>query len=133
MAQILDFKIQSRDFSHPAFPRRLPSLQATRVWTDRRVTVYVLALALILIAFAELARAGGPQYVAGTSYFDAGLAGQPITWANGAVRYSTDQGRRVPFSPARTRTPLWRMHFLAGPPSPRPQSPPRAPDNWTKM
>jgi IPT/TIG domain-containing protein len=85
--------MQSRDFFPPALPRQLPPLQATRVWTDRSVTVYVLALALLLIAFAELARAGGPHYIAGTSYFETGRAGQPITWANGTVRYYTDQGR----------------------------------------
>lgn len=33
--------------------------------------------ALFLILMVEFARAGGPEYVAGISYFNAGLAGQP--------------------------------------------------------
>src|SRR4051812_4591687 len=36
--------------------------------------------------------AGGPLNVAGVSGFDSGLAGTPITWANGQVSYYTDQG-----------------------------------------
>ena len=133
MTQILDFKSQSRDFSPPAFPRRLPSLQATRVWTDPRVTVYVLALALVLIALAELARAGGPQYVAGTSYFDAGLAGQPITWTNGAVRYYTDQGRLSSILAGPDADAFVADAFSRWTATPRLQSPPRAQDNWTRM
>lgn len=38
------------------------------------------AVILLLIALVEFARAGGPEYVAGVSYFNTGLAGQPITW-----------------------------------------------------
>jgi hypothetical protein len=60
---------------------------------DRQIAFYVLALALILLfLLVRLARAGGPQYVVGVSYFDAGLSGQPITWAGGMVNYYTDQG-----------------------------------------
>ena len=67
--------------------------QAARCWWQRPVIVYSIAIALmVLIALAELARAGGPEYVAGVSYFNAGLAGQPITWAGGTINYYTDQG-----------------------------------------
>ena len=66
-------------------------------WRDRRIAIYVAAVALVLlIVLVELARAGGPQYVAGVSYFNAGLAGQPITWAGGTITYYTDQGDLSP-------------------------------------
>src|ERR1700758_3533186 len=66
-------------------------------WRDRRIAIYAAALALVLlIVLVELARAGGPKYVAGSSYFNAGLAGQPVTWAGGVVRYYTDQGDLSP-------------------------------------
>jgi hypothetical protein len=47
---------------------------------------------LLLLAFAPIARAGGPRYIAGISYFNQGTAGTPLTWALGAVTYYTDQG-----------------------------------------
>ncbi len=31
--------------------------------------------------FPQLAFAGGPKFVAGTSYFDPGVVGQPVHWA----------------------------------------------------
>src|SRR5579864_2844860 len=66
-------------------------------WRDRRIAIYAAALALVLlIVLVELARAGGPQYVAGVSYFNAGLAGQPITWAGGTITYYSDLGRSKP-------------------------------------
>jgi hypothetical protein len=40
----------------------------------------------------QLARAGGPRYIAGISYFNPGTAGTPLTWAQGVVNYYTDQG-----------------------------------------
>ncbi|MGC9158326.1 MAG: IPT/TIG domain-containing protein [Terracidiphilus sp.] len=36
--------------------------------------------------------AGGPAYVAGTSYFNAGVEGEPVHWANGQLNYYVDQG-----------------------------------------
>ena len=66
-------------------------------WSERRIAICVAALALILlIVLVELARAGGPLYVSGTSYFNTGLAGQPITWSGGTVTYYTDQGDLSP-------------------------------------
>jgi hypothetical protein len=38
------------------------------------------------------ALAGGPKYVAGVSYFNPAVVGQPIHWANGQVNYYVDQG-----------------------------------------
>lgn len=56
------------------------------------------ALAIVLF-FAMLARAGGPAYVAGSSYFNSGTMGQPITWSLGEVNYYTDQGDLSPILP----------------------------------
>ena len=38
------------------------------------------------------ARAGGPKYIAGTSYFNSSVLGQPLHWAGGKVSYYVDQG-----------------------------------------
>jgi hypothetical protein len=58
-----------------------------------RIAIFVLVCSLLLLVLlVEFARAGGPQYVAGVSYFDSGLAGQQLTWPGGSVHYYTDQG-----------------------------------------
>jgi hypothetical protein len=52
-----------------------------------------LAAALaVVVFFAILARAGGPKYVAGSSYFNSSSMGQPLAWSQGQVNYYTDQG-----------------------------------------
>lgn len=38
------------------------------------------------------ALAGGPKYVAGTSFFNPAVLGQPVRWAGGQVNYYVDQG-----------------------------------------
>ena len=35
---------------------------------------------------------GGPKYIAGVSYFNPGVLGQPVIWANAQINYSVDQG-----------------------------------------
>jgi hypothetical protein len=45
-----------------------------------------------LILASATAFAGGPKYVAGTSYFNPGVAGRPVHWAGGQVNYFVDQG-----------------------------------------
>ena len=52
----------------------------------------VLALALMC---GPAAHAGGPLYVAGSG-LNSGLAGTPLTWSNGQISYSTDQGDLSP-------------------------------------
>ena len=47
---------------------------------------------LLLIMLVPAARAGGPRYVAGSTYFDSSVKGTPLTWAAGNVTYYTDQG-----------------------------------------
>ena len=62
-----------------------------------RAFIFRLAMALAVIFFFALAaRAGGPEYVAGSSYFNPGMMGQPLIWPQGAVNYYTDQGDLSP-------------------------------------
>jgi hypothetical protein len=62
-----------------------------------RSLVSRLAIALaITFFFTLLSRAGGPKYIAGTSYFSSTVTGQPLTWAQGQITYYTDQGDLSP-------------------------------------
>src|SRR5579872_7087403 len=53
---------------------------------------FVFTVTMTLFFFTQFARAGGPRYIAGVSYFNQGTVGTPLTWAQGAVSYYTDQG-----------------------------------------
>lgn len=55
-----------------------------------------IAVALMLVLVVTFAKAGGPKYIVGTSFFTSGTPGQPVTWANGTVTYYTDQGNLSP-------------------------------------
>ena len=55
---------------------------------------------LIVLLLARVCFAGGPLRVAGVSGFQTGLAGTPITWADGQVVYYTDQGGLSPILPS---------------------------------
>jgi len=57
---------------------------------QRAARVPCIACAFLMLALA--ARAGGPKYVAGASYFDPAALGQPVHWAGGQVDYYVDQG-----------------------------------------
>ncbi len=50
-----------------------------------------LPLALLLLVPAS-GSAGGPKYIAGISFFNPAVTGEPIHWAGGQVNYSVDQG-----------------------------------------
>ena len=74
-----------------------PPAPATR---QARGLLVRLALTLaIIFLFAVLSRAGGPAHIAGTSYFDSNMAGQPLTWPQGTITYFTDQGDLSPILP----------------------------------
>ena len=60
--------------------------------TLRARTVSVFAIILALWFFVPAALAGGPKYVAGTSYFNPSVLGQPLHWSGGRVSYYVDQG-----------------------------------------
>ncbi len=55
-----------------------------------------LSLIAAYIVTARLASAGGPAFVAGSSYFDPTTKGTPVVWAQGGVNYYTDQGSLSP-------------------------------------
>ena len=54
----------------------------------RRIAAWLLASLLVPAS----AVAGGPKHVAGVSYFNPGVVGQPLHWANGQLNYYVDQG-----------------------------------------
>lgn len=67
--------------------------QGTSSMASARSFLVRLALsAAAILIFALLARAGGPKNVAGTSYFDTAVVGQPLVWPQGIITYYTDQG-----------------------------------------
>lgn len=47
---------------------------------------------LLSVLLPMAAWAGGPKFVAGTSYFNPSAKGQPVHWLNGQVNYYLDQG-----------------------------------------
>jgi len=50
-------------------------------------------LAFLLVLAAPVVRAGGPKFIAGSTFFNPGVQGQPVHWANGQLNYYVDQGR----------------------------------------
>jgi len=81
-------------------------------WSERDVTLgkkimsgisallhLPLFLAMVAILPFNAWAAGGPEYVAGSSYFNSSSMGQPITWPLGQVNYYTDQGDLSPILP----------------------------------
>jgi IPT/TIG domain len=47
---------------------------------------------MLVVVSAGAALAGGPKYVAGVSYFNPAVLGQPVVWPGGRVPYYVDQG-----------------------------------------
>jgi len=52
---------------------------------------YRFSIWLLVFALAQLAFAGGPRWVAGSSYFNSSVKGQPVHWKNGTISYYVDQ------------------------------------------
>src|SRR5437879_2064584 len=63
---------------------------------------FLAILTLAPVVFVSQLRGGGALYVAGVSGFDPNAEGKPITWANGAIVYFTDQGDAGPMLPQLT-------------------------------
>jgi len=64
------------------------------------LSLFRLAKALaILFFFVGVSCAGEPRFIAGSSYFNSSIMGQPITWSLGQVNYYTDQGDLSPILP----------------------------------
>ncbi len=77
-------------------------MKISLAWTTRTLLLR-LALALaIVLCFALLSRAAGPEYVAGTTFFTSAVPGQPLVWAGGDILYYTDQGDLSPILPNAT-------------------------------
>ena len=90
-------RTQSALAAQPAIPSQpaLPPL-VRRFWPALYAAIVLI---LVLLFLVELARAGGPHYVAGASYFDPAVKGALVTWAQGSVVYYTDQGNLSPLLP----------------------------------
>jgi len=67
--------------------------------TARSFLLRLACAAGIILAFALFSRGGGTRNVAGSSYFDPTVMGQPLTWPAGAITYYTDQGNLSPIQP----------------------------------
>ena len=67
-------------------------------FTDH-VLFRVAGVVVVVLSFAAIAIAGGPQYVAGSRFFNSSAMGQPLTWSQGQVNYYTDQGDLSPILP----------------------------------
>jgi len=61
--------------------------------TSRKLPFLVVILSLTLSSFA-----GAPRWVAGSSYFDASVKGQPVHWKNGVISYYLDQNGLTPLA-----------------------------------
>ena len=57
-----------------------------------RITSIFAVLFSALLSLAPSAFAGGPKYVAGATYFDPSVLGQPIHWSGSQIHYYLDQG-----------------------------------------
>ena len=75
------------------------TMKTNAAFALRSFLLRVAAAVAIITLLVLTSRAGGPKYIAGTSYFNSGTAGQPITWAQGQVTYYTDQGDLSPILP----------------------------------
>ena len=69
-------------------------------WTGFRSRPFPFAVSALFFALiaSSAAFAGGPRYVAGVSYFNPAVKGQPLHWANGQLSYFVDQGPLGPLA-----------------------------------
>lgn len=74
--------------------------------------IQVFVVAAIVLCFAGIIYAGGPKYVAGSSYFNSSTMGQPLIWQQGKVNYYTDQGDLSPILPNAAANALVASAFL---------------------
>ena len=82
-------------------PQSVPLLESVFSRLRLRAGVVVVGCQLLLLGFVILslsagAEAGGPRYIAGTSFFQSGIAGTPVRWFGGQIQYYTDLGDLSP-------------------------------------
>ena len=70
------------------------------------------AVVAVVMSFAAIAIAGGPEHIAGSSFFNSSAMGQPLTWTQGQVNYYTDQGDLSPILPNSTANAFVANAFL---------------------
>ena len=58
----------------------------------RRPAILIGQIFILLLLGCPALFAGGPKYVAGVSYFNPAVVGQPVIWEGGKVTYRVDQG-----------------------------------------
>jgi hypothetical protein len=68
------------------------TIKTNLAFTARLFLLRLAFCAVIVLVAVLFARAGNPRNVAGTSYFDPGVTGQPLVWPQGVINYYTDQG-----------------------------------------
>jgi len=61
-----------------------------------KTVLFVLVLAILCLIAGSPAYAGGPRWVAGSSYFTPSAMGKPVVWSKGLVPYFMDQGNLSP-------------------------------------
>jgi hypothetical protein len=54
--------------------------------------IFIASTALVLFLAPAFCRAGGPKYVAGPTFFNPAVLGQPVHWSGGQVNYYVDRG-----------------------------------------
>ena len=62
------------------------------VHPDWKRILFVLLLAMICLVAGSPVYAGGPRWIAGSSYFNASAKGKPVVWEGGLVGYYVDLG-----------------------------------------
>ncbi len=72
----------------------------------------VAAVAGIVLSCSSFGHAGGPKYVAGSTYFNTSTMGQPLVWSRGQVNYYTDQGDLSPILPSAAANTFVANAFL---------------------
>src|SRR3954453_14415893 len=97
-------------------------MKTSVAFTGRLFLLRLAVAAVVVLCFAVVSRAGGPRYVAGTSFFDGSTTGRPVAWPQGIITYYTDQGDLSAFLPNATAN-----SFVAGAFWPRACFPPAAP------
>ena len=57
-----------------------------------QLALVCILVAILFVLSPALVQAGGPRAVAGTTYFNSSVMGQPLHWTGGKINYYVDQG-----------------------------------------
>jgi hypothetical protein len=57
-----------------------------------QLALVCILVAILLVLSPAIVQAGGPRAVAGTTYFNSSVMGQPLYWTGGKINYYVDQG-----------------------------------------